>query len=260
MIVVILIAMQPNFSTAGIVFISSMILFYVGKVQVKHIMFTIISLIPLAALYVLSKPYILNRIFSYTEHTSGGDASYQLSQAMIGFGNGAWIGVGPGNSNQKEFFLPQSYDDFVFSIVGEEYGFIGVTLVILLFSVFVYRGLKLSKSIDEDFGKYLAFGITIMIGMNAAINMMVATGMIPTTGQTLPFISYGGTSIVFNSIAVGILLNISINRPRQKGAIWAEHASEVSGKKMINRIVFAAGGTGGHIYPAIAVADELKNE
>lgn len=228
MIVVILIAMQPNFSTATIVFFSSMILFYVGKVQVKHIMFTMISLIPLAALYVLSKPYILNRLFSYTEHTSGGDASYQLSQAMIGFGNGSWIGVGPGNSNQKEFFLPQSYDDFVFSIVGEEYGFIGVTLVILLFGLFLYRGLRLSKTIDEDFGKFLAFGITVIIGLNAAVNMMVATGMIPTTGQTLPFISYGGTSIIFNSIAVGILLNISTGRPRPKGAIWIEHAKEVT--------------------------------
>ncbi|HEY3250430.1 MAG TPA: putative peptidoglycan glycosyltransferase FtsW [Ignavibacteria bacterium] len=226
MMVVILIAMQPNFSTAAIIFVSSMILFYVGKVQVKHMVFTVLSLIPLAALYVLSKPYILNRIFLYAEHTSGGDASYQLSQAMIGFGNGSWIGVGPGNSNQKEFFLPQSYDDFVFSIVGEEYGFIGVMLVILMFGMFIYRGLKLSKSIDEDFGKFLAFGITLIIGMNAAINMMVASGMIPTTGQTLPFISYGGTSIIFNSIAVGILLNISTNRLRPKGAIWAEQLVE----------------------------------
>jgi cell division protein FtsW len=227
MITVILIAMQPNFSTASIVFISSMLLFFIGKVQVKHMAFTVLAILPFAALYVLSKPYILNRLFSYTEqHTSGGDGSYQLSQAIIGFGNGSWFGVGPGNSNQKEFFLPQSYDDFVFSIVGEEYGFIGVTLVILMFGIFIYRGLKLSKSIDEHFGRYLGFGITLMIGLNAAINMMVASGMIPTTGQTLPFISYGGTSIIFNSIAVGILLNISTYRPRAKGAIWAEHAGE----------------------------------
>ena len=142
-----------------------------------------------------------------------------LSQAIIGFGNGGLLGVGPGNSNQREFFLPQSYDDFVFSIVGEEYGFWGVTIVILLFGIFVYRGLKLAKNLQDDFGKYLAFGITIIIGLNAVINMMVATGMIPTTGQTLPFISYGGTSIIFNSIAVGILLNISTHRLQPKGAL-----------------------------------------
>lgn len=222
LIVVSLIALQPNFSTASAIFLSSMILFWVGKIKMKHMVITFVSMIPAAVLFILSKPYILNRIFSYREHTSGGSSSYQLSQAIIGFGNGGFLGVGPGNSNQRELFLPQSYDDFVFSIVGEEYGFIGVTVVILLFAIFVFRGLKLSKSINDDFGKYLAFGITIIIGMNAVINMMVATGMIPTTGQTLPFISYGGTSILFNSIAVGILLNISTYRMQPKGALLRE--------------------------------------
>lgn len=222
LIVVSLIALQPNFSTASAIFISSMMLFWVGKVKMKHMIITFVSLIPAAALFILSKPYILNRIFSYQEHTSGGSSSYQLSQAIIGFGNGGFFGVGPGNSNQRDLFLPQSYDDFVFSIVGEEYGFIGVTIVITLFAVFVFRGLKLSKSLNDDFGKYLAFGITIIIGLNAAINMMVAAGMIPTTGQTLPFISYGGTSIIFNSIAVGILLNISTYRMHPKGALLRE--------------------------------------
>lgn len=220
--VVCLIAVQPNFSTASVIFISSLMLFWIGKVKMKHMIFTVFSMVPAAILFVLSKPYILNRIFSYKEHTSGGDASYQLSQAIIGFGNGGFLGVGPGNSNQREFFLPQSYDDFVFSIVGEEYGFWGVTIVILLFAMFVYSGLKLARTIQDDFGKYMAFGITIIIGMNAVINMMVATGMIPTTGQTLPFISYGGTSIIFNSIAVGILLNISTYRLQPKGALLRE--------------------------------------
>jgi len=222
LLVVILIAIQPNFSTASVIFISSLMLFWVGKVKVKHMAFTVLSLIPAAILFVLSKPYILNRFFSYREHSTGGDASYQLSQAIIGFGNGGFLGVGPGNSNQREFFLPQSYDDFVFSIVGEEYGFWGVTIVILLFGLFVFRGLKLAKVMQDDFGKYMAFGITIIIGMNAVINMMVATGIIPTTGQTLPFISYGGTSIIFNSIAVGVLLNISTYREQPKGSLLRE--------------------------------------
>jgi cell division protein FtsW len=209
------------------IFLSSLILFFVGKVKLKHMAFTVLSLIPFGVIYVLSKPYILNRIFLYTEHTSGGDSSYQLSQALIGFGNGSWLGVGPGNSNQKEFFLPQSYYDFVFSIVGEEYGYLGVVLVILMFGIFIFRGLKLAKVIDEDFGRFMAFGITIIIALNAAINMLVASGMIPTTGQTLPFISYGGTSIIFNSMAVGILLNISTHRLHPKGALWAERLAEI---------------------------------
>jgi len=212
MAVVFLIVIQPNFSTAALVFCSSMMMFYVANVKVKHIAMTFLSMIPLAGIFILSKPYILQRLFSYEAQTSGGDASYQLSQAIIGFGNGSLFGVGPGNSLQREFFLPQSYDDFVFSIVGEEYGFIGITLVILMFAIFIYRGFKLSKNVQEDFGKYLAFGITVTIAMNAIVNMMVATGITPTTGQTLPFISYGGTSIIFNSIAVGVLLNISTCR------------------------------------------------
>lgn len=222
LIVVTLIVAQPNFSTASVVFCSSMMLFYVGKVKIKHIVFTFVSIIPAAGLFILSKPYIMQRIFSYQEHNSGGDAGYQLSQAIIGFGNGSLFGVGPGNSNQRDFFLPQSYDDFVFSIVGEEYGFIGVTLVVLMFAIFIYRGLKLAKSMPEDFGKYLAFGITIIIGLNAIINMMVATGITPTTGQTLPFISYGGTSIIFNSIAVGILLNVSTYRLQTAESKWSD--------------------------------------
>jgi cell division protein FtsW len=226
MIVVALIAIQPNFSTASTIFATSMILFYVGKVRLKHILFTIVSIIPVAALFILSKPYILNRLFSFSEHSGGGDASYQLSQAIIGFGNGALIGVGPGNSNQREFFLPQSYDDFIFSIVGEEYGFIGVILVLAMFAVFIYRGFRLAKTMEEDYGKYLAFGITTVIGMNAIINMMVATGVVPTTGVTLPFLSYGGTSIIFNSIAVGILLNISTHRNKSEVAMWSEKFAE----------------------------------
>ncbi len=226
MIVVALIAVQPNFSTASVVFVSSLMLFFIGKVKVKHMAVTVLSLFPIAVLYVLSKPYIMSRLFSYSEHTSGGDTNYQLSQAIIGFGNGSLFGVGPGNSNQREFFLPQSYDDFVFSIVGEEYGFIGVSLVIIMFGIFIYRGLRLSKNIEDDFGKYLAFGITIVVGINAIINMMVSTGIVPTTGVTLPFISYGGTSTIFNSIAVGILLNISTFRSCPKGANWAEMVPE----------------------------------
>lgn len=225
MLISALVAMQPNFSTASVLFITSMMMFFIGKAKIKHMAVTVISIFPLAVLYVLSKPYIMYRLFSYSEHTSGGDPNYQLSQAIIGFGNGSLFGVGPGNSNQRDFFLPQSYDDFVFSIVGEEYGFIGVTLVILMFALFIYRGLKLSKNLDDDFARYLAFGITFVIGINAVINMMVATGIMPTTGVTLPFISYGGTSIIFNSIAVGILLNISTFRNSGKSP-WSEMVPE----------------------------------
>jgi cell division protein FtsW len=221
LVVCTLIALQPNISTAIMIFVTCMLMFYIGKVKIKHIVFTVVSVLPVALLYIWSKTYALNRLFAFAGSINGEESNYQLSQAIIGFGNGFIFGVGPGNSNQKEFFLPQSYDDFVFAILGEEYGYFGTVLVIVLFALFIYKGFKVAKKMDDDFGKYFAFGITAVIAMNAVVNMMVSTGIIPTTGVTLPFISYGGTSIIFNSIAVGILLNISTHRTDFKPG-WVE--------------------------------------
>jgi cell division protein FtsW len=220
MIVVILIALQPNLSTAFLILSTSLVLLFIGGAQIKHIVFTVLAILPVAVLYTISKAYALKRIIGFSEHTTSGDSDYQLSQALIGFGNGGVFGVGPGNSSQKELFLPQSYDDFIFSIIGEEYGFIGVIMVILMFGIFIFRSMRLSQTINDDFGKYLAFGITSIIGLQTSINMLVAAGMIPTTGVTLPFISYGGSSLILNSIAVGILLNISTHRSKPAGSVW----------------------------------------
>jgi cell division protein FtsW len=219
LLIVVLIASQPKFSTALLVLVTSVMLFLIAGVQIKHILFTGLFLLPVTGFYALSTGYIRERLFDYKQQTVGEDSVYQVVQAIIAFGNGGFFGVGPGKSIQKELFLPQSYDDFIFSIVGEEYGFVGVTLVIVMFGLFIYRGLKLSKLVEDEFAKYLSFGITIIIGLHAVVNMLVATGIIPTTGVTLPFISYGGTSLIFNSIAVGILLNISTQRNKPIGAV-----------------------------------------
>ena len=204
-----LIAMQPNFSTASIIFITSLMLMLTSKVRVKHLVFTVISLIPFAALFVLSKSYILARIENYAEFSSTGTAQHQLNQAIIGLGNGGLFGVGMGNSIQKEFFLPESYGDFIFSIIGEEYGFIGTLFVILMFTIILIRGYKAAKEANDQFGKYLAYGITTTILLYAVVNMSVASGIFPTTGVPIPFVSFGGTAMFFNSMAAGILINIS---------------------------------------------------
>ena len=160
----------------------------------------------------MSKDYIVGRIASFAEYQSSGNSSYQLQQALIGFGNGGLLGIGPGNSNQRDFFLPEAHGDFIFSIIGEEYGFIGTFIILSLYFVILTRGFKIAKECKDEFGKYLAFGIITLISLNALVNMSVASGVIPTTGVTLPFVSYGGTSIIFTSIAIGILLNISSQR------------------------------------------------
>ena len=215
LLVTALVAIQPNFSVSLIIFTTSILMLLLTEAKIKHIFFTLIGLLPVGILFVMSKAYILERLSSHSEYTSGGNSNYQLQQAIIGFGNGGILGIGPGHSLQREFFLPEAYGDFIFSIIGEEYGFIGTSLIILLFALLLYRGFKTAKTVEDDFGKYLAFGITALLTFYAIINMSVATGVIPTTGVPMPFVSYGGTAIFFNAIAVGILLNISSHRVRE---------------------------------------------
>lgn len=211
-----LVALQPNFSTASLIFITSILILLNSPVKIKHVFFTILGILPFAVLFVLSKSYIIGRLTSHAEYTTGGSSNYQLQQALIGFGNGGVFGIGPGNSLQKEYFLPEAHGDFIFSVIGEEYGFIGTALVVCLFAILMVRGFKVSKDIQDDFGRYMAFGITTILSLYAIVNMCVSTGLIPTTGVPMPFISYGGTAMIFNSIAIGILLNISSYRKEDK--------------------------------------------
>lgn len=215
-----LILIQPNFSVSMIIFSTCMFMIFLSEARLKHIFFTLLALSPFAAIFVLSKDYIISRIASYAEYQSSGNTSYQLQQALIGFGNGGLFGIGPGGSNQRDFFLPEAHGDFIYSIIGEEYGFIGTFIILSLYFVILTRGYKIAKECKDDFGKYLAFGIITLISLNALVNMSVASGVIPTTGVTLPFVSYGGTSIVFSAVAIGILLNISSQREESdKGLI-----------------------------------------
>ena len=225
-LVCVLIARQPNFSTAVIIFGSSMMLLLTSQVKIKHLVITCISLLPIAIGFILTKSYIVNRFEHYADFTSGGSAQHQLNQAIIGLGSGGFLGVGMGNSIQKEFFLPDAHGDFIFSIIGEEYGFIGAAAVVALFTLIMFRGYRVSKLINDDFGKYVAFGITTIISAYAVVNISVACGIIPTTGVPVPFISYGGTALIFNSIAIGILLNISSYRNETAEMISARNVNK----------------------------------
>jgi cell division protein FtsW len=177
---------------------------------------TVLLMIPFIIVFIVSNEYMLNRLSDYSEYASGKGTEKQLAQAIIGLGNGGIIGVGAGNSYQKEYFLPEAYGDFIFAIVGEEYGFIGATVLIIIFVILIFRGYKVAKETDDDFGKYIAFGITTIVALYSFVNISVATGIIPTTGVTIPFVSYGGTALVINCIGIGILLNISSHRGQQK--------------------------------------------
>jgi cell division protein FtsW len=192
-------------------FAISLTMLFAGGSRVKHLSLTVVCLVPVLMLYMLSAPYRMQRIMAYVHGERAGvnKAVYQSAQGVIAFGNGGLFGVGPGESRQRDFFLPESYGDFVYSIVGEEYGLIGTLFVMTAFLVILLRGMKIAKHAPDDFGRQLALGITASITLYALVNACVTLGVLPTTGLPMPFVSYGGTSMVFTAAAIGVLLNIS---------------------------------------------------
>jgi cell division protein FtsW len=137
------------------------------------------------------------------------NTGFQIIQSWIAFGTGGLFGNGLGEGKQKLFYLPEAHTDFIFSVVGEELGFAGVLVIAAMFLVLVMRGMRAALGAPDDFGRYLAFGVTILLGLEAFVNMAVVMGLLPTKGLALPFLSYGGTSLLTTLLAVGILLNIS---------------------------------------------------
>jgi len=161
---------------------------------------------------VLIQPYRLKRIRDFAQSFFSIDStSYQVNHSNWAFGSGGLLGKGPGNSEMKDLWLPESHTDFIFPIIGEEFGFIGAIGILILYIMFFVSGWAISKRSDTYFGSMVAFGITVLIAYQALINMGVATAILPTKGLALPFISYGGSSLIVNMIAAGILLNIAKN-------------------------------------------------
>jgi len=232
--VTLLVMLQPNFSMGAMIFLLSMVMMFIGRAKISHIALTAVTLIPVLITYMLSADYRLERVKAFL---SGGALStrsnYQLWQGILAFGNGGIFGVGPGESKQRDFFLPESYGDFVFSIIGEEYGFIGTMFFTLLFLLIMLRGFRIAKYAGDPFGRNLAIAITSAITLYALINAGVTLGILPTTGLPMPFVSYGGSSMVFSACAIGVLLNISSQtdlypRARQVHVLGSVQASEAT--------------------------------
>jgi len=205
--VTVLVLLQPNFSTAAMTIGISFVMLFVGRAKFRHIAGSVGALIPLLVVFAVGAEYRLRRILAFLADSD--EANYQVWQGIIGFGNGGIFGLGPGASRQREGFLPQSFDDFVYSIIGEEYGLIGTVLVVSLFLIIMLRGMKIARYARDEFGMFLAIGITSTITLYGLVNASVALGVLPTTGLPMPFVSYGGSSMFFSSIAIGVLLNIS---------------------------------------------------
>ena len=205
-----LIMLQPDFGTGMIIVVSILAMMFIAGVNIKFFIglgligiFGIIGLIAIA-------PYRMDRITSFINPWSDPlGTGFQIIQSLYAIGPGGLLGQGFLNSRQKQFYLPEPQTDFIFSIISEEFGFLGVIIVVSLFLIILYRGIRIALNTKNEFSKYLAFGMIFQILIQAVMNLMVVIGLIPVTGVTLPFLSYGGSSLIISMISVGILLNIS---------------------------------------------------
>ena len=205
-----LIIKQPNLSTAGIIVMLGFILMFVGGTKLWHLIILIVLGGAGAAYFVTSAEYRMERLMSFTDPWSAPlDTGYQVIQSLYSLGSGGLFGTGLANSMQKYLYIPEPQTDFIFAIIGEELGFIGAVTVIILFMVLIWRGIKIAITAPDSFSCFVATGITSMIALQVILNIAVVTSSVPPTGVPLPFITYGGSSLVITMASVGILLNIS---------------------------------------------------
>jgi cell division protein FtsW len=207
-----LILAEPDFGTTAVMLATIMGLLFLGGVPaINFAVLTGLVAVALVAL-IIYEPYRLERLLNFLHPFDDPyDKGFQLSQALIAFGRGEWLGVGLGHGIQKQFFLPEAHTDFLMAVVGEEFGFVGVLLVILGFAFLVWRAFDIGARAQRQgdlFAAYLAHGLGLGLGLQAFINIGVNVGLLPTKGLTMPFMSYGSNSLIAAIMAVGVLLRI----------------------------------------------------
>ncbi|PKM80645.1 MAG: stage V sporulation protein E [Firmicutes bacterium HGW-Firmicutes-14] len=206
----ILILLQPDLGTAVSVAGTVYIMLFAAGARGKHLLYLAFAGIAAVALAIILEPYRMSRFMAFLDPWADPRGTgFHIIQSLYALGSGGLFGLGLGQSHQKFFYLPEQHTDFIFAVLGEELGFFGGSLVILLFLVFIWRGFKIALSTGDPFASLLAVGITSMIALQAIINIGVVTGSLPVTGIPLPFISFGGSSLVFTLTGIGVLLNIS---------------------------------------------------
>ena len=204
-----LIMLEPDFGTGVVIVMTIIVLLFVSGVKMNFfIKIGILGIIGVIVL-ILIAPYRIERIISFLNPwTDPLGSGFQIIQSLYAIGPGGLLGLGFGNSIQKHFYLPEPQTDFIFSIISEEFGFMGVLIIASLFITIIYRGFKIAMNCEDLFGKYIAFGITFGLAFQTMLNLAVVVGLIPVTGVTLPFLSYGGSSLLISLTSIGILLNI----------------------------------------------------
>ncbi len=215
-----LLLLQPDFGSTVMITGVIFLMMFLAGVPKRYLGGLAITGAAAAAALILSSPYRKARLMTFLDPWQDPlGRGFQVLQSMLGIHNGSIFGVGLGNGKEKLFYLPEAHNDFIFAVIGEELGFVGVVAVILAFCFFIYRGLTIASECWQDrqdrFGALAATGITLALGLQGFVNMGVVLGLLPTKGLTLPFISYGGSALVVDLFAIGILLNISKGNPAQ---------------------------------------------
>lgn len=200
---------QPDFGLTVTLMLTAFALFFIAQLQTKHLAFTASLLIPIGGALIYFRPYRLKRVLTFLnpwDDPTG--AGFQIIQSLIAIGSGSVSGVGISHSKQKFFYLPMQHTDFIFSIIAEETGFIGSFFLITLYLVIIYLGMRIAWNTRDSFCAYTILGFVILLGLQGAINLAVATGLVPTKGIGLPFVSYGNTSLVCALAMIGLIINM----------------------------------------------------
>ncbi|SEM28967.1 cell division-specific peptidoglycan biosynthesis regulator FtsW [Syntrophus gentianae] len=209
-VIMLLIILEPDFGTCAIMSVILMLMFYMAGARLVHLGALVAAIIPVGIWFVFHEPYRVSRLTAFLDPWQDPQRSgFQIIQSLISFGSGGAFGVGVGDSMQKLFYLPEPHTDFILSIIAEEAGFVGVFVVIALFVVLIFRGFFIAFKAPDLFGTLVAAGLSMLLALEAVINIAGVMGLIPLKGLALPFLSYGGTSLVVSLAAIGILLNIS---------------------------------------------------
>jgi cell division protein FtsW len=208
-VVGVLILKQPDFGSVAILAVLSWLMMFVGGVRMLYLGSSCLLLAVAGYYFISLAGYRMRRLLSFLDPWQySDDAGYQIVHSLMAFGTGGWWGAGIGKGYQKLFYLPEPHTDFIFSVIGEELGLFGVLVIILLYLIIIWKGIRIARDAPDLFGGYLAIGLTAALGLQICINMGVALGLLPTKGLTLPFLSYGGTSLVLNMATIGILMNV----------------------------------------------------
>jgi cell division protein FtsW len=209
-IVIGLILVQPDLGTAVIIGMWILVLLFIGGVNLAQLIVLLGLATPVVYYLITQTAYRLNRLWAFLNPWDDPQGiGFQIIHSFLAFGSGGLLGVGLGNSKQKLLYLPEPHTDFILAIIAEEIGFIGVSALLILFAIVVLRGIKIALRAPDLFGTYLAIGISCMLAIQVMVNMGVVMALLPTKGLTLPFISYGGSSLIVNFMGIGILMNIA---------------------------------------------------